>query len=107
MTRVIGANRGQPVQERKMAMAETPWYDAGKEAPMVIELTEQQQQAVDASPEPRLIDPRTKKAYVLIGADVYERMRELLGQAQATIQEEAWLDAVEEARNEWAQENPY
>jgi hypothetical protein len=31
------------------------------EAPM-IELTEQQQQAVDASPEPvRLIDPRTNK----------------------------------------------
>ena len=88
-------------------MAGPLWYDAGKEAPMVIELTEQQQQAVDTSPEPRLIDPRTKKAYVLIGADVYERLRGLLGQAQATVQEEAWLDAVEEARNEWAQENPY
>jgi hypothetical protein len=50
---------------------------AGKEIAM-IELTEQQQQAVDASPEPRLIDPRTRKAYVLVGADVYERLRDLL-----------------------------
>jgi hypothetical protein len=44
----------------------------------MIELTEQQQKAVDASPEPRLIDPRTRKAYVLVGADVYERLRNLL-----------------------------
>jgi hypothetical protein len=46
----------------------------------MIELTEQQQQAVDASPEPRLIDPRTKKAYVLVGEDVYERLRGLLAE---------------------------
>ncbi|HEV3257839.1 MAG TPA: hypothetical protein VG013_13215 [Gemmataceae bacterium] len=44
----------------------------------MIELTEQQQQAVDASPEPRLIDPRTQKAYVLVGADVYEGIRGLV-----------------------------
>jgi hypothetical protein len=40
-----------------------------------IELTVQQQQAVDTTPEPRLIDPRTQKAYVLVQADVYERLR--------------------------------
>lgn len=74
---------------------------------MVLELTEQQQQAVDASPEPRLIDPRTQKAYVLIRADVYERLRPVLERGEAALQEEAWLDAVEEARNQWAQENPY
>jgi hypothetical protein len=45
----------------------------------MIELTEQQQQALDASPEPpRLIDPRTNKTYVLIGADAYERIKGLL-----------------------------
>jgi hypothetical protein len=44
----------------------------------MIELTEQQQQAVDAGPEPRLIDPRTQKTYVLVRADVYERIRGLL-----------------------------
>jgi hypothetical protein len=43
----------------------------------MIELTEQQQQAVDASPEPRFIDPRTQKAYVLVPADRYERFRDL------------------------------
>jgi len=49
-----------------------------KEATM-IELTEQQLQAVDASLEPpRLIDPRTKKAYVLIGAETYERIKGIL-----------------------------
>jgi hypothetical protein len=45
----------------------------------MIELTEQQQQALEASVEPlRLIDPRTQKTYVLIGAEVYERLRGLL-----------------------------
>jgi hypothetical protein len=49
----------------------------GKEAVM-IELTEQQQQALDASPEPWLLDPRTQKTYVLVRADVYERIQGLL-----------------------------
>ena len=44
----------------------------------MIELTEQQQRAVDATPEVRLIDPRTQKAYVLVGADRFERMKSLL-----------------------------
>jgi hypothetical protein len=45
----------------------------------MIELTEQQQKAVDASQEPpRLIDPRTNKTYVLIGSEAYERIRGLL-----------------------------
>ncbi|HEY1379174.1 MAG TPA: hypothetical protein VGF55_20395 [Gemmataceae bacterium] len=44
----------------------------------MIELTEQQQQAVDADPAPRLIDPRTNKEYVLVGADVYERLKTVL-----------------------------
>lgn len=44
----------------------------------MIGLTEQQWQAVDASPEPvRLIDPRTNKTYVLIDADAYERIKVL------------------------------
>jgi hypothetical protein len=46
----------------------------------MIELTEQQQQAVDAGPAPRLVDPRTKKSYVLLGEDVYDRLRGLLQQ---------------------------
>lgn len=44
----------------------------------MIELTEQQQKAVDAGPAPRVIDPRTQKAYVLVGADLYDRIRGIL-----------------------------
>ncbi|HWG43617.1 MAG TPA: hypothetical protein VN688_12590 [Gemmataceae bacterium] len=44
----------------------------------MIELTAQQQQAVDGGTEPQFIDPRTRKTYVLIAAEVYERLRRLL-----------------------------
>lgn len=41
----------------------------------MLELTQQQQQALDASPKPpRLLDPRTNKTYVLIGTEAYETM---------------------------------
>jgi hypothetical protein len=46
---------------------------------MSLELTNLQQQAVDAEPAPRLVDPRTGNAYVLVRADLYERLRGLLG----------------------------
>jgi hypothetical protein len=50
------------------------WKEKG-----MIELTEQEQQALDTSSEPpRLIDPRTNAAYVLVRAEVYERLRGLL-----------------------------
>lgn len=45
----------------------------------MIELTEQQQHALDLAPEPpRLIDPRSNKTYVLISAETFARMRSLL-----------------------------
>jgi hypothetical protein len=45
-----------------------------------IELTEQQQHALDAQAEvpPRLIDPRNNAAYYLVAASDYEAVRELL-----------------------------
>jgi hypothetical protein len=49
---------------------------------MNIELTEQQLQALDTDREPRLIDPRTNTAYVLVRADVFERLRNLLKEDQ-------------------------
>ncbi len=36
----------------------------------MIELTRQEQQALDAGPEPRWIDPRPQKSYVLVEVDV-------------------------------------
>jgi hypothetical protein len=51
---------------------------------MSIELTEQQQQAVDAlqGALARLIDPRTNAVYVLLPAEEYERVREVLEEAK-------------------------
>ena len=44
---------------------------------MRIPLTEQQQQAIDAAGEPpRLVDPRTNAAYVLVPEADYESYRE-------------------------------
>ena len=47
---------------------------------MSLELTDQQQQAVDAEPAPRVVDPRSGTAYVLLRADLFERLRGLLGE---------------------------
>ena len=44
----------------------------------MIELTQQEQQAVDACAEPRLIDPRNQKTYVLVEAGVLEKLHGLL-----------------------------
>ena len=47
---------------------------------MTIQLTEQQQQALDAqsSEAPRVIDPRTNTAYILIPETDYATVREAL-----------------------------
>lgn len=45
----------------------------------MIELTEQQQEALDAAPSlPRVLDPRTNRAYVLISAEQFDRLKDLL-----------------------------
>jgi hypothetical protein len=50
-----------------------------KEMMMSIELTEQQQNALDAGPSPMtLIDPRSNQVYVLLRAEVYQQVRSLL-----------------------------
>jgi hypothetical protein len=46
----------------------------------MIELTVQQQQALGANTELRMIDPRTRKEYVLIDAGIYERIQSLLSE---------------------------
>jgi hypothetical protein len=65
---------------------------------MTIELTEQQQQALDALGEalPRIIDPRTKVAYVLVPEDEYETTREILEdeRRQSAIRAVALRNAV-------------
>ena len=43
----------------------------------MIELTEQQRRELNADP-PRVIDPQTKKTYILVSEEAYERMQALL-----------------------------
>jgi hypothetical protein len=53
------------------------WYDAAREVAM-IELTEQQLDALENTEGTplRLMNPRTKEAYVLLPLDEYERLGE-------------------------------
>jgi PHD/YefM family antitoxin component YafN of YafNO toxin-antitoxin module len=50
---------------------------------IMTELTEAQQRAVDSERQPCLLDPRTGKAYVLVPAEVYERLSHLLTEDEA------------------------
>lgn len=54
----------------------------------MIELTHQQQQALDASPSPlRVLAPHTKRTYVLVTSEVYERLEDLLDPGPLTADE--------------------
>ena len=44
----------------------------------MVELTEQQQQAVHTDPQTPFIDPQTQKAYVLVDVDVFARLKALI-----------------------------
>jgi hypothetical protein len=48
----------------------------------MTELSPELQQALDTQPDapPRFVDPRTNKAYVLVAAEQYERIKALLEQ---------------------------
>ncbi len=65
---------------------------------MPIELTERQQETLDAAGEtpPQVIDPRTLAAYVLIPARDYEIVRELLDdeRRQRAIRQVALRNAI-------------
>ena len=71
----------------------------------MIELTEQQRQELKANGERMCVfDPATRTEYVLVRADVYARLQLLLEQAEDETEQEAWADAVEEARSEMSNE---
>ena len=65
---------------------------------MTIQLTEQQQRALDSSDgtPPEVIDPRTNASYVLISTTEYETVREILEdeRRQAAIRATALRNAV-------------
>ena len=65
---------------------------------MSIQLTPQQQEALDTQPEspPRVIDPRTNTSYILLREVDYESIRELLEdeRRQQSIRELALRNAA-------------
>ena len=44
----------------------------------MIELTEQERQAVKGAEPPRLVDPDTNETYVILRASIYDRLRPIL-----------------------------
>jgi len=71
----------------------------------MIELTEQQRQELPVNGDAaRVLDPATRTEYVLVRADVYASLRPFLEQAEDEAEQEAWADAVEEARSEMTSE---
>jgi hypothetical protein len=54
-----------------------------------------------------LADPQTGTAYVLLRADVYHRMREVLEDEEARREQAAWSRLARKARDQWAAENAY
>ncbi len=57
----------------------------------MIELSIEEQRAVDAEAAPRLVDPRNQKAYVLLGVDVFERFRRLITDDEPDMRQVAAL----------------
>jgi hypothetical protein len=69
---------------------------------------EQRIAAAEAGDAPvELADPQTGTAYVLLRADVYQRMRELAEAEEGRREQEAWSRLARKARDQWARENAY
>jgi hypothetical protein len=54
-----------------------------------------------------LADPQSGTAYILMRADVYERMRSLLEDEEARREQAAWSRLARKARDQWARENAH
>ena len=72
-------------------------------------LTPELRQALEqAGDQPVAInDPQTNTEYILLRADVYNRMREILEEDEDRREKEAWAKLGRKARSDWANENPY
>jgi hypothetical protein len=65
----------------------------------MIELSEDQWQALDGETPPRIRNSRTDETYVLVRADVYERMRAIVdGMTKRAGWDDPKLDAYEQYR---------
>ena len=75
---------------------------------MTVITPDQRQAAAEAGDAPvELADPQTGDSYVLVRADVFRRMSELLEDREDRLEHEAWATLSRRARGRWAAENPY
>ena len=54
-----------------------------------------------------ITDPQTNTHYILLRADVYRRMREILEEEEERREKDAWVGLGRKARSDWAKENSY
>jgi hypothetical protein len=67
---------------------------------------EQHQAAIDAGDSPiELPDPQTGISYVLMRADVYRKMQDLLETVEDRREHQAWPKLAWRARGLWSREN--
>jgi hypothetical protein len=63
-------------------------------------------EAIEQTGYAELTDPSTNTAYVLVRADVFRRMREVMEDEEDRREREAWAKLNRKARSAWAEENP-
>ena len=69
---------------------------------------EQRRAAAEAGDAPvELSDPQTGDNFVLMRADTFRRMSELIQHGEDRRDHEAWSGLARKARGRWASENPY
>lgn len=65
----------------------------------MIELTNEQHESLNGETPPRARDPKTNETYVLVRADVYERMRAIIdGYTRRAGWDDPELDVYEQYR---------
>jgi hypothetical protein len=72
-------------------------------------ITPEQRQALEQAgdqPVP-VADPQTETTYVLVRADVFQRMQALIDEQRERREEDVLLERSRRARLDWLRENPY
>jgi len=84
--------------EEAYRTGQAPAKKAAKEAAM-IELTEQQRQALNGSEQPPVVlDPQTGQEYLLIRREIYEQVRGVLKSTNRGWEDDPEMDAYEQYR---------
>jgi hypothetical protein len=73
----------------------------------MIELTEQQRQAVLNGEAIRVSDPEMGEPLVVLREELYQRLKDLLEEEEDRKVQEAFLKASHQSAVEWMKENPY